>query len=161
MCPLYCSPQDIGLASGFLGSAKQVAGTIATAIYVAILDNRIAVDLPRDVSATAVNAGLPSSSLTDLLEAVSAGTTAAYDAVPGMTASILGKVTEAVKTAYSQSFRTVFLASIAFGGLSVIAACFAEGVDARFTKDVAAMLGGVDGDGKGGSEEKLKDGGEV
>ncbi|RAK94022.1 siderophore iron transporter [Aspergillus costaricaensis CBS 115574] len=161
MCPLYCSPQDIGLASGFLGSAKQVAGTIATAIYVAILDNRIAVDLPRDVSATAVNAGLPSSSLTDLLEAVSAGTTAAYDAVPGMTASILGKVTEAVKTAYSQSFRTVFLASIAFGGLSVIAACFAEGVDARFTKDVAAKLGGVDGDGKGGSEEKLKDGGEV
>lgn len=29
MCPLYCKPEDIGLASGFLGSAKQVAGTIA------------------------------------------------------------------------------------------------------------------------------------
>ncbi|GLA38191.1 hypothetical protein AnigIFM63309_005197 [Aspergillus niger] len=157
MCPLYCSPQDIGLASGFLGSAKQVAGTIATAIYVAILDNRVTVDLPRDVSAAALNAGLPSSSLTDLLEAVSAGTTAAYEAVPGMTNGILGAVTEAVKTAYSQSFRTVFLASIAFGGLSVIAACFAEGVDGRFTGDVAARLKGVDGGGSG-SEEKLKDG---
>lgn len=30
MCPLYCKPEDIGLASGFLGSAKQVAGTIAS-----------------------------------------------------------------------------------------------------------------------------------
>lgn len=30
MCPLYCNPEDIGLASGFLGSAKQVAGTIAS-----------------------------------------------------------------------------------------------------------------------------------
>ncbi|GKZ37917.1 hypothetical protein AbraIFM66950_009749 [Aspergillus brasiliensis] len=158
MCPLYCSPRDIGLASGFLGSAKQVAGTIATAIYVAILDNRIAVDLPRDVSAAAVDAGLPSSSLTDLLEAVSTGTSAAYEAVPGMTGKILGVVTEAVKTAYSQSFRTVFLVSIAFGGLSVIAACFAEGVDGRFTGDVAAKLGGVNVDGTGGSDEKLKDG---
>ncbi|TPR06761.1 PAS domain family protein [Aspergillus niger] len=89
--------------------------------------------------------------------AVSAGTTAAYEAVPGMTNGILGAVTEAVKTAYSQSFRTVFLASIAFGGLSVIAACFAEGVDGRFTGDVAARLKGVDGGGSG-SEEKLKDG---
>lgn len=30
MCPLYCKPEDIGLASGFLGSAKQAMGTIAS-----------------------------------------------------------------------------------------------------------------------------------
>jgi len=30
MCPLYCKPEDIGLASGFLGSAKQICGTIAS-----------------------------------------------------------------------------------------------------------------------------------
>ena len=29
MCPLLCKPDDIGLASGFLGSSKQVVGTIA------------------------------------------------------------------------------------------------------------------------------------
>ncbi|PYI08054.1 siderophore iron transporter [Aspergillus sclerotiicarbonarius CBS 121057] len=140
MCPLYCKPEDIGLASGFLGSAKQVAGTISTAIYVAILDNRIAVDVPKDVSAAAVKAGLPSSSMTDLLEAVSAGTAAAYEAVPGMTTTILAAVMDAVKTGYSQSFRTVFLVSVAFGGLSVITSLFSASVDDRFTNDVAAKL---------------------
>ena len=30
MCPLYCKSEDIGLASGFLGSTKQICGTIAS-----------------------------------------------------------------------------------------------------------------------------------
>ncbi|KAJ5668718.1 hypothetical protein N7462_009788 [Penicillium macrosclerotiorum] len=151
MCPLYCEPEDIGLASGFLGSAKQVAGTIATAIYVAILDNRVAVDLPRDVSAAAVKAGLATSSLTDLLEAVAAGTTAALEAVPGMTDSILTAVSNAEKTAYSQSFRTVFLASIAFGGLAIIAAFLSVPVDDKLNNVVAAKLSGT-----GASQEELQ-----
>lgn len=78
--------------------------------------------------------------MTDLLEAVSAGSVAAYDAVPGMTTTILSAVMDAVKTAYSQSFRTVFLVSIAFGGLSVITSLFSAPVDDRFTNDVAAKL---------------------
>ncbi|RAL02180.1 trichothecene efflux pump [Aspergillus ibericus CBS 121593] len=153
MCPLYCKPEDIGLASGFLGSAKQVAGTIATAIYIAILDARIATTLPNTISTAATNAGLPSTSLTDLLDAVSVGTTTAYDAVPGMTTTILAAVAEAVKTAYSLSFRTVFLASIAFGGLSVVTALFSAPVDECFTGDVAARLVG-----NGGREERVEGG---
>ncbi|PYH87454.1 siderophore iron transporter [Aspergillus ellipticus CBS 707.79] len=153
MCPLYCEPKDIGLASGFLGSAKQVAGTIATAIYVAILSSRIATTIPRDVPAAALKAGLPSSSLSSLLSAID---TSAYDSVPGMTGSILSAVENATKTAYSQSFRTVFLVSIAFGGLSVITALFSRPVDGRFTGAVAARLAGF-----GESGEVLNEKGEV
>ncbi|OJJ43515.1 hypothetical protein ASPZODRAFT_154411 [Penicilliopsis zonata CBS 506.65] len=94
MCPLYCAPEDIGLASGFLGSAKQIAGTIATAIFVAILDNRLE-------SYAVIN-----------------------------------------DTAYSDSFRTVFLSSIAFGGCAIIAAIFSISVDDKLDGTVAAKLGG-------------------
>ncbi|PWY72957.1 siderophore iron transporter [Aspergillus heteromorphus CBS 117.55] len=151
MCPLYCDPKDIGLASGFLGSAKQVAGTIATAIYVAILDARIATNLPRDVSAAALKAGLPSSSVSDLLSAID---TDAYDSVPGMTSTILSAVTNAVKTAYSQSLRTVFLVTIAFAAISVITALFSVPVDEKFTGVVAAKLAGNTGGSLEGLNEK-------
>ncbi|OJJ98637.1 hypothetical protein ASPACDRAFT_30966, partial [Aspergillus aculeatus ATCC 16872] len=142
MCPLYCKPEDIGLASGFLGSAKQIFGTIATAIYVAILQNRITANLPTTVTHAATKAGLPSSSLTDLLEAVAAGTSAALEAVPGMTTKILAAVADAEKTAYAMSFRTVFCVSIAFGGLSIIASLFSREVDTRLDGGVAAKLQG-------------------
>ncbi|PYH42883.1 trichothecene efflux pump [Aspergillus saccharolyticus JOP 1030-1] len=140
MCPLYCKPEDIGLASGFLGSAKQIFGTIATAIYVAILSNRITANIPTTVSAAATQAGLPASSLADLLEAVAAGTTAALEAVPGMTSTVLAAVADAEKTAYAMSFRTVFCVSIAFGGLSIIASLFSREVDTRLDGEVAATL---------------------
>ncbi|KAJ5543894.1 hypothetical protein N7494_005173 [Penicillium frequentans] len=150
MCPLYCEPEDIGLASGFLGSAKQVAGTIATVIYITILNSRVAAVLPRDVSAAAVKAGLETSSVTYLLEAVSAGTTTALQAVPGMTDSILAAIGNAEKTAYSQSFRTVFLVSIAFGGLAIIAAVVSVPIDDKLNNVVAAKLSGT-----GASREEL------
>ncbi|PYI31179.1 siderophore iron transporter [Aspergillus indologenus CBS 114.80] len=155
MCPLYCKPEDIGLASGFLGSAKQIFGTIATAIYVAILQNRITANLPTTVTHAATKAGLPSSSLTDLLEAVAAGTSAALEAVPGMTTKILAAVADAEKTAYAMSFRTVFCVSIAFGGLSIVASLFSREVDTRLDGGVAAKLQGK-GEGQSHPEWETK-----
>lgn len=162
MCPLYCKPEDIGLASGFLGSAKQVIGTIASklsalisrataspkrshyfpaVIYVAILDNRVASTLPSDVSEAALNAGLPKTSLTALLEAVSDSNSMAK--IPGITEKIIIAVTDAVKTAYSESFSTVFLVSITFGGLSIIAALASVSVDDKLDNVIAAKLSGA------------------
>ena len=59
-------------------------------------------------------------------------------------------VADAVKTAYSQSFQTVFLASIAFGGAAVIAALFSVSVDEKLDNVVAAKLSGT-----GASQEAL------
>ncbi|KAJ5377946.1 uncharacterized protein N7496_005355 [Penicillium cataractarum] len=148
MCPLYCKPKDIGLASGFLGSAKQVMGTIATAIYISILDNRVAATLPSEVSEAALNAGLPKSSLAAVLESVSESTS--MTKIPGITEKIILAVTDAVKTAYSESFSTVFLVSITFGGLSIIAALASVSVDDKLDNVIAAKLSGA-----GASQEEV------
>lgn len=121
-------------------------------IYIAILNTRISNTLPKSVTTAALATGLPESSLPDLLSSISAGQAALEENVPGMTPPILEAVTSAMKTAYSQSFRTVFLASIAFGGLAVVAALLAVDVDARLDGRVARRLRGVQSSGFGGSE---------
>lgn len=72
------------------------------------------------------------------------------DQIPGITESIILAGTNAVKTAYSESFRTVFLVSITFGGLSVIAALVSVSVDDRLDNVIAAKLAGT-----GSSQEEL------
>jgi hypothetical protein len=133
------------------------ANLVIAAIYVAILDNRVAVNLPKDVSSAALGAGLPETSLTDLLEAVSAGTTSAMEAVPGINENIMTAVFNAVKTAYSQSFRTVFLVSIAFGGLAVVAAFASVPVDEKLDNAVAAKLSGTGADNEVQNEEEKEE----
>lgn len=144
MAALVCDPEDIGLASGFLGSMKQVSGTIATAIYVAILKNRLNDNLAPIVTSTALNAGISKSSIPALFQALEAGTADALQAVPGMTTQIAAIVEEAVQTVYSSAYRTVYLASIAFGGVAIIAAFSSRSIDDKMTAEVARKLRGVD-----------------
>lgn len=53
-----------------------------------------------------------------------------------MNATILAAVTVARKKAYSSSFAIVYLSSIAFGGLALIAAFFTSNVDSFMTNFV-------------------------
>jgi len=105
----------------------------------------VTVELPARVVPAVSAAGLPATSITALFAAITNGTAAAFAAVPGFSADIGAVTTEAVQDAYSSSFMVVYLSSLAFGGLSIIAAFFAtdlakyltnfvnKSVDARHT----------------------------
>ncbi|CZR65194.1 uncharacterized protein PAC_15094 [Phialocephala subalpina] len=139
---LVCKPSDIGLASGLLGSFRQASGSIAASIYVSILTNRLTTTLPSNVAPAALNAGLPNTSLPALFAAIGVGTETAMEGVPGITPGIIAAVGDAVKVAYSQAFKTVYLTSIAFGGLSIIAALFITSIDDLMTNFVARKMRG-------------------
>jgi hypothetical protein len=53
-------------------------------------------------------------------------------------------VGNAIKTADSQAFKTVYLTSIAFGGLSILAALFAQNIDEKLTDQVARKFRGTE-----------------
>jgi hypothetical protein len=91
-----------------------------------------------------VKAGLPSADLPALFAAITAGTVTAMETVPGITPTVIGAVGDAVKVAYSQAFKTVYLTSIAFGGLSIIVALFITSVDDLMTDFVARKIRGVE-----------------
>lgn len=109
-----------------------------------ILTNRLTTTLPANVAPAALKAGLPTADLPALFAAIAAGTPTAMEAVPGINPSVIAAVGDAIKVAYSQAFKTVYLTSIAFGGLAVIAALFITSIDGLLTDFVARKIRGVE-----------------
>lgn len=131
---------DIGIATGVMGALRSVMGSICTAVYTAVLQNRLAETVAAQVPQAVIGAGLPSQSVQSFLQALTSGSKQALDTVKGLTPQIL-EIGEAVyKHAAADAFRTVFLTSIAFGGVGIILSFFTPNVDHRMTNEVAAIL---------------------
>lgn len=74
-----------------------------------------------------------------MLEAIEAGTLAK---VPGITTSVLAAITEALPLAYSQAFKTVYLASLGFGGIAIIGSLLTVDPKRHLTDKVERRLHG-------------------
>ncbi|KAF2496742.1 MFS general substrate transporter [Lophium mytilinum] len=132
---------DIGVACGIAGTARLLMGATATAIYSSILSNEYSEKLPGEVTNAVKNLGFPPANIPKLIAAAKLGTAKAYAAVPGITPAIEGAIALANKEAYLQAFHVVFLASLAFGCIGVVAAFFTESVDTRkYTKRTFAVV---------------------
>ncbi|KAH0845932.1 siderophore iron transporter [Fonsecaea pedrosoi] len=114
--------KQMGTSNGIFGSIRSAGGVLATTIYLVILTNRMNTNTKNMIIPTLVEAGLPDSSITAFLTALNSGVASALQAVPGVTEKIILAGETAYLAAYTDAFQKVFLASIAFGGLSIIAA---------------------------------------
>ena len=126
--------KQMGTPNGIFGSIRSAGGVLATTIYLTIFTNRVTSNTDTIVIPALVKAGLPETSIAAFLTAVSSGVVSAIEAVPGVTGKIILAGTEALTAAYTDAFQKVFLASIAFGSLSVIAALMLK----PFTKEELA-----------------------
>ncbi|KAL4937901.1 hypothetical protein BDV06DRAFT_215544 [Aspergillus oleicola] len=135
---LLVEPQDIGLATGVLGSLRALGGAVAQAVYVSVLDNKLRDNIPKYVGPAATVAGLPQSSLPGFLEALSSSTS--VDGIPGATDSVIAAAQAALKIAYSQSFRIVFYCTIPFSVILIISSCFVPNMGSFVHYNVARRL---------------------
>lgn len=136
---LLWEAQDIGLATGVLGSIRGMGGAIAQALYVSVLTNEATQSIGRLVPAAAEGAGLPAKSLPALLAALATGD---FSGVPGASDAVVAAVGAATVQAYTNAFHYVFYATIPFTILLVIAACFVPDMDKYLHKNVARKLQG-------------------
>ena len=134
---LVWGAEDIGLVAGVMGSIRTACSSVATSLYLSILSNQLTKYLPRFVIPAATAAGLPSSSLAALFAGITAGS---YDKVPGITPAIEEVVGQAVKRAYGMAFRTVFLCTLPFGAIILVAALVSPNVEDYLTDEVARRL---------------------
>jgi hypothetical protein len=132
-------PADIGLVTGVLGAIRTAISAVATSMYSSILTTEASKYIPQYVTPAALQAGLPESSLPSLFAGITAGN---FSAVPDITPGIIAIVGDQVKHAYSLAFRTVFLCTLPFGVLLLIAAVLSPNVESYLTDEVARKLGG-------------------
>ncbi|OCT45295.1 hypothetical protein CLCR_05641 [Cladophialophora carrionii] len=131
---------EIGVAVGVAGSVRSALSTLASTIYVTILNNRLAETVPAAVRPAVTTAGLPVSSVPALLAALSLGTPDAFSKVQGLTSQIQEVAINAYKEGNTSAYRTVFFASLAFTGTGILLSLFAPSVDDQMTDSVAVTL---------------------
>jgi hypothetical protein len=102
-----------------------MGGSIATAIYTAIINNTFSTHLPDEVARAAPGF----SNMAALMKAAALNTEAAYKAVPGITAEITAAAQLATKYAYVHAYRTTYLSALGFGGAAIVAALFTKSTD--------------------------------
>jgi hypothetical protein len=144
-------PADMGLVTGVLGAIRTAISAVATSMYSSILATEAAKYIPQYVTPAVVEAGLPESSLADLFSGITLGD---FEGVEGMTPQIMAVVGEQVKHAYSLAYRTVYLCTLPFGVLLLIAAVLSPNVESYLTDEVARKLRGDGEKGEGQVVEK-------
>lgn len=134
---LLWEPQDIGLATGILGSIRGLGGAVAQALYTSIYTTKLTDYMPQYVVPAATSAGLPTSSLPALFQAITAGD---FSSVPGISDSIISAVQAALVKANTESFRIVFYSTIPFSVIVLVAAALVPNVEKYLTGNVAKRL---------------------
>jgi hypothetical protein len=134
---LVIEPQDIGLATDVMGSIRALGGAVAQALYVSILANKAAIYIPRYITHVATAAGLPASSLPDLLTSTPLGD---FIAVLGTTPAVIAATGIAVRDAYVTTFHYIFFATIPFSILLIISCFFIPNMGQQLHNNVAKRL---------------------
>ncbi|KAL2758430.1 hypothetical protein ACRALDRAFT_2133342 [Sodiomyces alcalophilus JCM 7366] len=134
---LLWEAQDIGLATGILGSIRGMGGAVAQALYGSVLNNELAKRMPGAVAEAAAEAGLPESSVEPLLLSLDAGD---FSAVPGITDKIIAAVTSATKMVYTESFRMVFYTTIPFSVVLLLSSILVPNMEKFLSHNVAKRL---------------------
>jgi hypothetical protein len=113
----------IATATALTTSSRAVSGTIFTAIFGAALTTRLNKYIPGYISTAAVKAGLPQSSLGPFIGALTSDNSTALLAIPGVTPTIISAGGVALKQAYADGLRVVYMIAAPFGVVACIA-CF-------------------------------------
>ncbi|CAI7580078.1 unnamed protein product [Penicillium manginii] len=152
LAPLTLPTEDIGAAVGALGSIRSGGASVATAIYVTILNNKLATLLSPAMVKAAESAGLPESSVSALEAAISSGD---YSNVPGINSKISTAINTAKAAAAANAFKFVWYAVIAFASVALLASYTTIDYGEYLNNDVARKIRQSKGN-EEGSEKEIK-----
>jgi hypothetical protein len=108
----------------------------------AIINGKLKSTLAPKVSAAAIAAGLPASSVPALLEAMSTGQ--GLTDVPGVTAASLGAAANASHWAYTRAYRLAWWSIFPFVVIALISVACLKGVKELMTERVEATVENVE-----------------
>ena len=135
----FSSPHPLlATASGLAAVSRAVGGAFGSAVLDAIVNGHLRSTLEPSVSGAATNAGLPASSVPELMAAFSAG--AGFESVPGINATILEAASDASHWAYAHAYRLAWSSVIPFVALAIIGILWLKDVKEMMTEHVEASV---------------------
>jgi len=149
-CVQFTAPHAfLSTATGLAFSARAIGGAFGSAVLDAIINSKISSTYVPNVSAAAIGAGLPASSVTALITAMQSGSVPAMEAVPGVNAAILAAAANASHWAYAKAYRLAWASIIPFVVLAFVAVACMRGVKELMTEHVEATVERVPEEEKG------------
>lgn len=140
--------RQLGLASGLIGTFRSAGGSVGNAVFNTILNSVANDQVPKRISAAAISHGYDPKNMALLIPAAinnADGVPNAFKGVPGVTPALQVAVLKAFREAYAVAFRRVFWATIPFGVIAVICACFIEDPSKYLTNHTAVHMKSEDG----------------
>lgn len=101
-------------------ASRAVSSSVFTAIYSAVLTQRLQPNIIGHVSKAVVAKGLPSPSVKGFIEALTAEDNTALSKVPGVTTDIIAAGIAALQQALADSLRVVFIIAAPFGAVACL-----------------------------------------
>jgi hypothetical protein len=127
-------------ATALFVSSRAIAAAVFTAIYAAAFQTRLKDKLPAYIAKAVVQAGLPLTSVPAFIEALATGDVAALPKIPGVTSAIIAAGITALKQAFADSVRVVFIIAAPFGVVACIACLFLGDLKSTMNYKVDAPL---------------------
>ncbi|KAI0160070.1 MFS general substrate transporter [Hypoxylon sp. FL1284] len=141
-CIQFTAPHAfLSTATGLAFSARAIGGAFGSAVLNAIINGRIAGHYASGVGAAAVGAGLPQSSVPELLDALDVGKIGS--GVTSATPAVWDAAVEASRWEYTYAYRLAWASVIPFVVLAIVAVALLKGVKDLMTEKVEATLENV------------------
>lgn len=119
---------------------RSIGAGVFIAIFTAAYTSRITTKLPTYIAEAAAKAGLPAQSIPQFVGALATNDQAALIKVPGVTGAIIGAGVAALKQAFTDSFRVVYIIAAPFGAAACIGCLFLGSVKKTMTYRVDAPI---------------------
>ena len=126
---LFVPQEELGVSAGLIGTFRSAGGSVGNAVFSTILNSVINKQLGPRISEAAIANGFSPSELGVLIPAVienAVGIPGAFAKVPGATSVVIAATSQAFKDTYAYAFRRVFLSTIPFGIIGLVAAWFVK-----------------------------------
>ncbi|KAJ3962692.1 hypothetical protein N0V92_000586 [Colletotrichum tropicale] len=129
----------IGTGVGIATSLRTFISTCSAAIFTTVLNNRLASTVPQLVPPALMEAGLPAASVLEFVRLLGADRSM-LASVPGTNSTIIEIGVDMFKVANARAYSTVFLTTLAFSGLGVIASLLTPEIESKLHEKVSCKL---------------------
>ncbi|KAK6378779.1 hypothetical protein LTS17_006482 [Exophiala oligosperma] len=104
-----------------------------------VLNNKLSVDIPKYVNTAATDARLPASEVPKLIAGLISGN---FQGIPDLNSQILAAAEGGYRQAYTQAFRPIYLSTIAWGAIGILAAIFSPSMGNKLDDFIGRKLQG-------------------